>query len=65
MTRGEGGGDEMGDVGLSPVGVWNIGGTGGGDVARHGQGDGPASSLGCVCMGTEQCAVVIALVISS
>ena len=27
-------------------------------MARHHQGDGPASSPGCVCMGTKQCAVV-------
>ena len=37
---------------------------GGGGMARstqHHQGDGPASSLGRVSMGTEQCAVVISL----
>ena len=42
--------------------VWLVEG-GSASSTQHHQGDGPASSLGCVSMGTEQCAMAIALVV--
>ena len=41
-----------------------VSGGAGGSSAQHHQGEGPASSLGRVSMGTEQHAVVISLVIT-
>ena len=76
LRRGRGGGGltssaqhHQEDGPTSSFGHVSMGKRGGGEgemasSAQHHQGDGPASSLGRVSMDTEQCTVVILLVIS-